>query len=107
MKIGGRKASYVFQICLDLGNKIQTVLMYKGTGATGMMVAGDSKVMEVSESLPMFNSQATTPILEEALAACKELGFKEEVILPKAQKLLSENDIQKPEQLVHLVLKEV
>ena len=36
-----------------------------------------------------------------------KLGFKEDSILPKAQKILSENDIQKPEQLVHLVLKEV
>ena len=46
-------------------------------------------------------------VLRETLMACKELGFKEEKIIPLAQRILNENEITKPEQLVHLVLKEV
>jgi Holliday junction DNA helicase RuvA len=91
------------QVILDLSNKIQSVLMYSGNGLTNAInVDGPAKQQELMSS-PSYN----TPILEEALMACKELGFKEDSILPKAQKILSENDIQKPEQLVHLVLKEV
>ena len=91
------------QIILDLGNKIQSVLMYSGNGLTNAInVDGPAEQQEL-----MSNPNYSTPILEEALMACKELGFKEDSILPKAQKILSENDIQKPEQLVHLVLKEV
>jgi Holliday junction DNA helicase RuvA len=39
--------------------------------------------------------------------ACKELGFKEDKVIPIAQKILSANHITKPEQLIHLVLKEI
>lgn len=56
-----------------------------------------------SSSLAMMNE----PILEEAIMACKELGFKEDLVMPMAKKILSENEIKKAEQLVHLVLKEV
>lgn len=105
-KAPGVGAKAAAQICLDLGNKIQTVLMYKGNGDSTFITSGDA-ASAMSESLPMFNGTGISPILEEALMACKELGFKEDAILPKAQKILSENDIQKPEQLVHLVLKEV
>ena len=87
-KAPGVGAKAAAQICLDLGNKIQTVLMYKGTGETGMMVAGEAKVLEVSESLPMFNNSSATPILEEALMACKELGFKEKIKFFQRQKIL-------------------
>ena len=46
-------------------------------------------------------------VLEDALLACKELGFGEESIIPLAQKIIRENQILKAEQLVHLVLKEI
>jgi Holliday junction DNA helicase RuvA len=46
-------------------------------------------------------------MIEEALMACKELGFKEEKILLLAKKILNEHPISKAEQLVHLVLKEI
>lgn len=92
------------QICLDLSKKIQEVMFYSNNGDT-------SHLTHSSGTLPMAEMDlartSTAPILEEALMACKELGFNEELILKKAQKILMENDIQKPEQLVHLVLREV
>jgi Holliday junction DNA helicase RuvA len=45
--------------------------------------------------------------MNDTLMACKELGFKEEKIIPIAQKILGANHITKPEQLIHLVLKEL
>jgi holliday junction DNA helicase RuvA len=46
-------------------------------------------------------------ILEDTILACKELGFREEKIIPMAKRILSENQISRPEQLVHLVLREM
>ncbi len=105
-KAPGVGAKAAAQICLDLGSKIQSVLMYKGDCESPFIVSGDL-TESLSSNMPMFSNANTSPILEEALMACKELGFKEDSILPKAQKILSENDIQRSEQLVHLVLKEV
>lgn len=102
-KAPGIGAKAAAQICLDLSNKIQGVLMYSARGVNNEFREGELPVQTELVSSPSYS----TPILEEALMACKELGFKEDSILPMAQKILSENDIQKPEQLVHLVLKEV
>ena len=46
-------------------------------------------------------------IMNDTLMACKELGFREEKVIPIAQKILGANLITKPEQLIHLVLKEL
>jgi Holliday junction DNA helicase RuvA len=46
-------------------------------------------------------------IMNDTLMACKELGFREDKIIPIAQKILGANLITKPEQLIHLVLKEL
>ncbi len=103
-KAPGIGAKAAAQICLDLSNKIQNVLMYSARGLNNEFHDGASPVQP---ELVASNAGYNAPILEEALMACKELGFKEDSILPMAQKILSENDIQRPEQLVHLVLKEV
>lgn len=99
--IGAKAAA---QICLDLSKKIQNVLMFSNT-----MNSNNSFSQEPSPvtSLPLNTTSSSSTILNEALMACKELGFKEDLIISKAQKILSENEIQKPEQLVHLVLKEL
>lgn len=102
-KAPGIGAKAAAQICLDLSNKIQNVLMYSARGVNNEIREGTVAVQPELVTTSGYN----TPILEEAMMACKELGFKEDSILPMAQKILSENDIQKPEQLVHLVLKEV
>jgi Holliday junction DNA helicase RuvA len=102
-KAPGIGAKAAAQICLDLSSKIQSVLMYSGSRKGTPLSPGVDRVIE-NEEIPFGFS---TPILEEALMACTELGFREDLILAKAQRILAENDIQKPEQLVHLVLKEV
>lgn len=108
-KAPGVGAKAAAQICLDLGDKIQKVLMYSGQNHT-MTVHAPAPMAHVENHQMSLNTADVTlggPILEETLMACKELGFKEDVVLPMAQKILAEKEIKKAEQLVHLVLKEV
>jgi len=102
-KAPGIGAKAAAQICLDLSKKIQTVLMYAG-GSRETHIIGNSLALPLEGSVKSIGSNH---ILDDAVMACKELGFKEDQIMVKAQKILMENDIQKAEQLVHLVLKEV
>jgi holliday junction DNA helicase RuvA len=111
-KAPGVGAKAAAQICLDLGDKIQKVLMYSGQNHTmtihapaHMYHSEQTEMVNMSKGNSLFT--ASEPILEEAIMACKELGFKEDQIMPMAKKILSENEIKKAEQLVHLVLKEV
>ena len=83
--VGAKAAS---QILLDLKEKISKVKMYSDNTST--------------ETSPKVEDYA---ILDETIMACKELGFKEERIIPLAQKYLRESNILKAEQLIHLVLK--
>jgi len=91
------------QICLDLSKKIQNILMFSSTGQS---VEREGLNVDLLE-LPLNESGEKGHLLTEALMACKELGFKEEHIIKKAKKILDDNNIQKSEQLVHLVLKEL
>jgi len=110
-KAPGIGAKAAAQICLDLGDKIQKVLMYSGQNHT--MTVHSPVDMVADKPAYQMNLDTTQngiiggTILEETLMACKELGFKEDIVLPMAQKILADKDIQKAEQLVHLVLKEV
>jgi len=98
------------QLVLDLPNKADKVMMYSSRTIRPM----HSDVMsldqinydenEMSEEIENINH---SPILEETMLARKELGFKEEQILPLAQTLLLEHSVSRPEQLVHLVLKQL
>lgn len=83
--VGAKAAS---QIILDLKEKISKIKMYSDHTST--------------EGAPKVEDYA---ILDETIMACKELGFKEESIIPLAQKFLKESNILKAEQLIHLVLK--
>ncbi len=97
------------QLVLDLPNKADKVMMYSARtirpaqmGSNDLALTYD-EVVEVSDSIMTGHS----PILEETMLACKELGFKEEQIRPLAQSLLLEHAVSRPEQLVHLVLKQL
>lgn len=89
----GKKAAS--QIILDLKKKVDKVNIYFGNE---------------KENVPPIQAdmigENSSDILQEALLACKELGFKEDEIIPSLQKLMVENKLTKAEQLVHLVLKE-
>lgn len=107
-KAPGVGAKAAAQICLDLGDKIQKVVMYSGQNHTMTVHAPARLKTSVNQEMNLSPEIIVDgPILEETLMACKELGFKEDVVLPMARKILAEKEIQKAEQLVHLVLKEV
>lgn len=113
-KVPGLGAKGAAQIVLDLTGKIDRVKMYSDSSKTlkNISTLPKSNVLEMfDEVLYVENTISTNinqhEILNDALMACKELGFKEDKIIPIAQKILAANLITKPEQLIHLVLKEI
>jgi Holliday junction DNA helicase RuvA len=90
------------QIILDLTGKVERIRMYteglQSSPGVDQLALGPIQTQQV---------QVDTSLLSEAIMACKELGFKEQEILPLARRILSESQVQKAEQLVHLVLKEL
>lgn len=83
--IGAKAAA---KIILDLKDKLDQ---------TGM-----SSMLSPTQELPQANQ-----ILMEALRACEELGFSQKDILPLARQILSQSDIQKPEELLQTILRQV
>lgn len=113
-KIPGLGNKGAAQIILDLAGKIDKVKMYsdssRGYKAQSQVVAHSQLIIAedflIKEDMPVMNNNHHD-ILNDTLMACKELGFKEDKIIPLAQKILGANLITKPEQLIHLVLKEL
>lgn len=110
--IGAKAAS---QMILDLSGKVTKIKMYSARTMKPRKL-GAELVSDNSSSLIFENIEEEAEdevqvfdesILQDTILACKELGFKEEKIIPLAQKIMTENQITRPEQLVHLVLKEV
>ncbi|MBC7540620.1 MAG: Holliday junction branch migration protein RuvA [Bacteriovorax sp.] len=113
-KVPGLGTKGAAQIILDLSGKIDRVKMYSDSSKTlkNLSTLPKTNILEmfdevayVENSISMNTNQHE--ILNDALMACKELGFKEDKIIPIAQKILGANLITKPEQLIHLVLKEI
>jgi holliday junction DNA helicase RuvA len=98
--VGERAAA---QMILDLSGKISKVKMYSDNTKNNQMGNGSIHSDKIVEEIVAPESI----ILNDAIMACKELGFVEEKILPLANKLILENKIMKAEQLVHLVLREL
>jgi Holliday junction DNA helicase RuvA len=95
------------QIILDLSKKISKIRMYSPSYKLDADNLIDLPAFKIGEVEADFPTSTTHLLMDEALVACKELGFREEQVLPLAQKILNENDVTKAEQLVHLVLKEI
>ena len=99
------------QIILDLAKKIHKIKMYTNQKLIALpqtALAMTARVEQWIEPVELTTAEVSLQgILDEALMACRELGFKEEKIIPVAQKVMSENQITKPEQLVHLVLRQI
>jgi holliday junction DNA helicase RuvA len=94
------------QMILDLGKKIHKVNMY--SARTSIINEAEHVLDAPMQSHGVEATQVgSQQILEEALLACRELGFKDEKIIPLAQRFLSQSGVNKPEQLVHLVLREI
>jgi len=123
-KVPGLGSKGAAQIVLDLGNKIEKVKMYSDQK---IIYRGKKNPVQESEvrdensfvqshflDREMMNLQAShtmatndQEILSDTIMACKELGFKEEKVIQLAQKILSQNQIARAEQLIHLVLKQI
>lgn len=120
-KVPGLGTKGAAQIILDLSNKIDKIKMYsdqtiKGhfstssleLGTTQLPIMDEVKSADFKDKKPehaeLINQHQ---IMQDTLLACKELGFKEDKIIPVAQKILAQNLIHRPEQLIHLVLKEI
>ncbi len=100
------------QVILDLGGKIHKIMMvadsYKVDKIIAMPKESISFIDVVSEDIASEENQINeNAIIQDAIMACKELGFKEEKIIPIAHKVMGRNEITRAEQLVHLVLKEI
>jgi holliday junction DNA helicase RuvA len=97
------------QIILDLSSKIQKVLMYSRSYSGGEIEVLSQSEKREPEEMPMSLdfSCDDQKLIDEALMACKELGFKEGQVAPMIQKMAKEQNVTRPEQLVHLVLKEI
>ena len=113
-KVPGLGTKGAAQIILDLAGKIDRVKMYSDSSKTLRNISPIIKtdILEMfDETTYVENSFSANTnqheILNDALMACKELGFKEDKIIPIAQRILGANFITKPEQLIHLVLKEI
>ena len=117
-KVPGLGTKGAAQIILDLSGKIDRVKMYSEssmivravpTMPSSTMLQTLSTTTEVAyHEVDSSKSQSNQhEIMSDTIMACKELGFREEKIIPIAQKILAANLITKPEQLIHLVLKEL
>ncbi len=114
-KVPGLGTKGAAQIILDLAGKIDRVKMYSEStkvvrGGLAPMTKMDFTTIEETsyiEEVVSVGSVNQHEIMNDTLMACKELGFKEDKIIPIAQKILGANLITKPEQLIHLVLKEL
>ena len=110
--IGTKAAS---QIILDLQKKINKVRMYSAQTLITLddsirdeTLINSSPVEDQSFDKRQENPSELPPnLLEDTVLACCNLGFQSDQIIPLAQKILKENQIQKTEQLIHLVLKEI
>lgn len=117
-KAPGIGAKAAAQMILDLTGKVQKIKMYSNKFYTtphesyiepGLANTSAAQMVFDEEIMPEDIPEGISEniILSDAIMACKELGFQESQILPIANKMMGEHQITKPEQLVHLVLKEI
>ncbi|WP_412463478.1 Holliday junction branch migration protein RuvA [Halobacteriovorax sp. RT-2-6] len=106
--VGAKAAS---QIILDLSGKAQKIKMYSKASASANQTA--QSISQAPLNLELFEESVSevvnheSALMNDAIMACKELGFTEDKVMPLAKRILDENQITRAEQLVHLVLKEV
>jgi Holliday junction DNA helicase RuvA len=114
-KVPGLGAKGAAQIVLDLAGKIDRVKMFSDSSKIirgGLAPSAKLDFLSIEEvgfveEVVKVEATGQHEIMNDTLMACKELGFKEDKIIPIAQKILGANLITKPEQLIHLVLKEL
>ena len=113
----GPKSSYALLKSLQVDSIVEAIASNSKnilTCATGIgPKAAAQIVLDLRKKIQAFHVPTieTEPVsrglLDEAMTACDELGLKRERVLPVAEKILEHHSVEKPEQLVRLVLKEV
>lgn len=114
-KVSGVGAKAASQIILDLQKKIHKIAMYSSDslGLFSMVEKMETVVLEKKQKITSDKTRQiefsldNDKILNDTILACENLGFQTDKVIPLAQRILKENMIKKPEQLVHLVLKEI
>lgn len=110
-KAPGIGAKAAAQIVLDLSSKIKNINRYgkhyqfecEGLAAQDIdftLTADNEDVIDNNN--PGYLKAA---VLQDALLACQELGFSEAKVLPLMNEILAKNNVERSEQLVHLVLR--
>ncbi len=101
------------QIILDLAGKIHKVQMFSNKFNRDVLQFSVAEISrEINDGNVVCNSEedcliSDGSIVDDTIMACKELGFSESQIVPIINRILSTSKLNSPEQLVHLVLKEV
>ena len=96
----GKKAAS--QIVLDLADKISKFSDIALKSKTSLSANNNQQ-----DAFDNMVSDSNQKYLNEAVMACKELGFKEADVSPLAISILKRADITSSEQLIHQVLKEL
>ena len=104
--IGNKAAS---QIILDLQTKLPKLtwihLAEECSGADTKNNDSTEYDLKMTEDLVELSDKNNDLFIQDALMACKDLGFKENEILPTIHTIMSKGNISSPEELVQMVLK--
>ena len=116
-RVPGIGSKATAQILLDLKGKIGKMSIYSNQYSQKTQTLPEpslfhpTKMASSQEEFPLESpdspSKDRQALLREALLACEELGFGLDQVSATAQKLLNESQISRPEQLVHLILKDM
>ena len=115
----GPKSSYALLKSLPLNSIVEAIVSNSPKNLTCAAGIGPKAaaqiILDLKKKIQVFKSYVPTietassdkGVLDEAISACEELGLKPDKILPLAEKILQNHSVERPEQLVRLLLKEV
>lgn len=96
----GKKAAS--QIILDLSGKLGKLGWVNSGQVNSLSELGSSSAQEFAKFGPNNNT-----VIEDAILACKELGFKDSLVVTKINEIMSAGVINTSEELIQKVLKEL
>ena len=101
--IGNKAAS---QIILDLQNKLGELQSLRTSNESLEQANLDlSEEENINSKSKIEAFETNSQFLQDTIMACKDLGFKEDVVLSIANNIIHERKVKSSEELLHLVLK--